>query len=214
MCGMFATVTVDSSIELPHFPEEIERENAGWQSKQGLDVYSGPYRVTSDGRLEKKRESYRDKTVEEKQAEAEKWGCDSWKEYVQLYEEKDGPLCPDELDWDKEEDGYEDSPPSIGPSEQVIDEVWWGDQSFHGTFEIHEILKRDPTSVEELAAPDGGTIERPSEYALDVFLEYELYFTEGDLTDVVFMGERYCSDEPVESALEKIEEWREWKEGE
>jgi len=50
--GMFATVYVDESIDLPHFPEELESD-CSWQSKQGLDVYDGPYRITADGRLEK-----------------------------------------------------------------------------------------------------------------------------------------------------------------
>lgn len=212
--GMFATVRIDNSIELPHFPEELDRDKMGWQSKQGLDVYGGPYRVTGDGRLEKRQTSYRDKTDDEKRREAEKWGCDSWEEYIQLYEESDESMWPDELDWDEDEDGYGDTPPTISPREQTVDEEWWGDQSFHGTFEVHEVIRRDPISYNVMEDPvSGEEVKRPEEYALDVFVEYELRFNRGDLTDVVFMGERGCrTDDPIGDALDKIEEWRDWKE--
>jgi hypothetical protein len=209
---MFASVTIDNSIELPYFPEELDRDKMGWQSKRGLDVYGGPYRVTSDGRLEKKQTSYRDKTDGEKQAEAEKWGCDSWDEYVQLYEESDSGLTfPDELDWDEDENGYGDTPPIWRP-EQTVDEEWWGDQSFHGTFEVHEVIKRDPISYNVMEDPvSGEEVKRPEEHALDTFFEYELRFKKGDLTDVVFMGERHCRDDPIGDALDAIEEWRDWR---
>jgi hypothetical protein len=157
--------------------------------------------------LEKRQTSYRDKTDEEKQAEAEKWGCDSWDEYVQLYEESDSGLTfPDELDWDEDEDGYEDTPPSLSPSEQIFDEQWWADLSFHGTFEIHEYVRRDPIEWKTI-----GEVERPEEYALELFIEYELHYNQGDLTDISFMGEHHCSDNPVDDALDKIKAWRQWR---
>jgi hypothetical protein len=189
---MFAKVQIDNEIELPHFPEEIDRDDMAWQSKQGLDVYSGPYRITADGRCEKKRFSSRDKTDEEKQAEAERWGFDSWEEMEQVYDEDDSDsIYPNGVDYDLDEDGYEETPP-LFLSEQTTDEEWWADISYHGTFEFHQLIKRD--------------------HALEVFLEYEARFDKGDLTDVVFMGERHTNtDDPIGKALDKIEEWREWK---
>ena len=212
--GMFATIRVDNEIELPHFPEEIDRDDMAWQSKQGLDVYSGPYRITAEGRLEQKKVSHRDKTDEEKAEEAAKWGFDSWDEIKQVYDEADGMLYPDEIEYDADENGYEDSPP-LSLSERTTDETWWADISHHGTFEFHQPIREDPTTFKEVEkATTGETIERPDEYALNVFIEYEARFRKGDLTDLVFMGTRGHTsiDDPIGHALEQIEEWREWKE--
>ena len=208
--GMFAEIRVDNEIELPHFPEEIDRDDMSWQSKQGLNVYDGPYRITADGRLEQKKVSHRDKTDEEKAEEAAKWGFDSWENMKRVYEESKDGIYPDEVDYDPDED--EDHPPIV-PKEQTTDETWWADISHHGTFEFHKSLRRNPTEFKELETPTTGTIERPTDYALEVFLEYEARFRQGDLTDLVFMGERHTSvDDPIGEALDKIEEWREWKE--
>jgi hypothetical protein len=211
--GMYAVVYVDDDIDLPHFPQGVELDRA-WQSKRGLDVYDGPYRITRDGRLEKKRQSYRDKTDEEKRAEAEKWGYGSWDEYVQAYEEagRGIPQRPDYIDWDAEEDGYEDAPPSINPRESTLDEEWWDDQCFHGTFEFHSSVREDPVSYEMFERLGGEMVKRPDEYALDVFIEYEARFREGDLEEVMFMGSRgLADDDPIEHALEQIKEWRKWR---
>ena len=213
MCAMFATIRVDNEIDLPHFPEEIDRDEMSWQSKQGLDVYGGPYRITAEGRLEQKKVSCREKTDEEKAEEAAKWGFDSWDEMVQAYDAaNDSMLYPAEINYNAEEDGYEDAPPVI-LSESTTDETWWADISHHGTFEFHQAIRRDATEYEELKNyTTGKTIERPSEYMLDVFLEYEARFRHGDLTDIMFMGERDMGvDDPISEALHKIEEWREWK---
>ncbi len=209
--SIFAVVTVSNEIELPHFPEEIDRDDLQWQSKEGIDRYGGPYRITADGRLEKKKTSYREKTDEEKQAEAETWGFDSWEEMKRAYDEvDDGSLFPESIDYDRDEDGYEDHPPTY-LTEETTDETWWADHNMHGTFEFHQIIRRDPTDHEELEITS-ETIERPSDYALDVFLEYEARFDKGDLSEIVFMGERHTSgSDSVQSALDKIEDWREWK---
>lgn len=209
--GIFATVFVDETIELPHFPEEIERGQS-WQSKRGIDQYGGPYRITAEGRLEEKQYRHREKTADEKQSEAEKWGCDSWEEYVHVYEEADNIAFPEELDWDKEEDGYDDSPPTMKPSEEIVEEEYWSDCNKHGSFEFHEILKRDPQSTEEISL-DETTIERDTDYKLDVFIEYEARFTNGALDEIVFMGSRgFGDDDPIDHALEQIEDWRDWRE--
>lgn len=215
--GMFCKVTVDNSIELPHFPDEIDREGMTWQSKRGLDVYGGPYRITEDGRLERKEESYRDKTDEEKQAEAEKWGFDSWEEYCQSYDEadiNDEGMVPDAVDGEITFDDDTENPPTLTPRERTLEETWWADHNQHGTFEFHQVLKRDPVEFETVTGPNGEeTIERPAEHALDVFLEYEARFDKGDLQRIVFMGTRQgYEDDPIGHALDKIEEWQEWKE--
>lgn len=207
--GMFARVMVNNSVELPYFPVEIDRDELRWQSKQGLDVYGGPYRIIADGRLEQKKQSYREKTEVEKQAEAEKWGFDSWEEYCHAYDENDDVLIPDEVGWSENEHGYDDYPPTLYPEEQVLDEEWWGDYNMHGTFEFHQYFRRDPTEWETI-----GDVEKPANHALEVFMEYEARFTKGELDEIVFMGERGFNDndgDPVEEALNAIQEWREWR---
>lgn len=209
MCGMFATVYVDESIVLPHFPEELNRERA-WQSKQGLNVSDVPYRITAAGRLEKKEQTYREKTDEEKQAEAEKWGYDSWGEYVQAYKEVEDSPFPEGIDLDTGEDEGEDTPPILFPREQTLNEQWWADQSFHGTFEFHGLLKENPISYETFKNASGETVKSPDEYALEVYVEYEARFSKGNLQEILFMGSRgFGVDDPIEHALEQIEQWRE-----
>lgn len=206
--GLFASVFVNESIDLPHFPEEIDRSDMIWQSKQGLDVYSGPYRITKDHRLERKEREYREKTAEEKLEEATKWGFDSWVEYISAYENHDGGGPPDEIEYDEENE----RPPFLRPDKTTLDNEWWADHNMHGTFEFHEIIRRDPIEWEQLENPlNGDTIERPSEYALDVYLQYEAHFHQGELTGFTFMGDRWKDGvDGVEHALNQIEQWRDW----
>jgi len=217
--GQFASIRVSNEIDLPHFPTEVDRNEMGWQSKQGLDVYGGPYRITSDARLEQEQITRREKTDEEKQREAEKWGFDSWSEYREAYENhnlgsEDAGLYPPEVDYNPDESKSDDDrPPVFSVSKKTVDEVWWSDMSFHGTFEFHDILRRDPISYEAFTDDSGNVIhEKPEEYALDVYLQYEARFTRGTLDKIVFIGERMTDlDDPQEAALKKIEEWKEWK---
>lgn len=216
---MFCSVTVSNEVQLPHFPDEVDRNEMSWQSKQGLDVYGGPYRITADGRLEQEQKTRREKTDEEKQREAEKWGFDSWSEYRDAYENhnvgnEDAGMYPPEVDYNPDESNPDDDrPPAFCVSKEIVDEVFWEDISFHGTFEFHNILRRDPISYETFTDDNGDVIhEKPEEYALDVFLQYEARFTRGSLDKIVFIGERMsASNDPREAALEKIEEWREWR---
>jgi hypothetical protein len=211
---MYSTVRVSDEINLPHFPDEIDRSDIRWQSKRGLDVYGDPYFITADGRLEQKQKTWREKTDEEKMQEAKKWGFDSWGEYVAAYDAhavNDDGIYPDAVEWDEDEDGYDERPPTVRPKDDTIDEVWWGDQSYHGTFEFHHLLRRDPVEYEEMVTLDGETVESPSEHALDVYLEYEARFTKGDLDGIVFIGDRFAESDPVQTALHEIEKWREWR---
>jgi hypothetical protein len=207
---MFTTVEVPQEVELPHWPDEL-KQPVSWQSKRGLDRYSGPYRITEDGRLEKRQVTHREKTDEEKQAEAKKWGYNSWQAYYDAYEELDGDLYPYRV---KMTDTVLDESPPTVPGEQTVDEEWWGDCSMHGTFEFHQYIKRDPQDVEVIESPidSGEPYEHPTDYKLEVYLQYEAQFTRGDLDKIVFQGERgfHEGDDPVESAKEKLNEWREW----
>lgn len=202
---MYAIVYIEDEVELPHFPRKIDKEDIQWQSKKGLDVYDGGlYRITNEGRLEKKQKSRREKTEEEKQAEAEKWGFPSWEKYVEAYNNVENDLIPSEIDYEINSD--EDSPPVISPSESTVDEVWWSDQNMHGTFEFHKSIKKDPIEYEEVVSLGGERSRKPSEYALEVYIQYEARFTRGDLDEIVFMGER-MSDDSIEETASKLREW-------
>lgn len=205
--GMFATIHIDNSIGLPYLPNEINRDSITWQSKQGIDRYGGPYRITADGRLETKQISKRDKTDNEKQIEAEKWGYDSWEDYTDAYESKDG-MYPEDINQHDDE-----SPPTF-PSPTTTDEVWWEDIEYDGIFEFHGSIMEDPIEWEEIRHPtdEEKTHQRPTEYAFKVFYQYEARFTDGDLDEIVCLGKRGGgSDNSIESIQNDIEEWREWK---
>lgn len=202
--SMFARVDIDNSIELPHFPDRIDRDGMSWQSKQGLDRYGLPYRVTAEGRLEQKQEEYRDKTDEEKQTEAEKWGFNSWDEYTTAYEENEEDLYPDAVDTESN-----DEHPPFMPSEKILENTFWHDINHHGTFEIHQIIRENPQDTETVAGAEimeGEGFERPCDYELDVFLSYEITFDRGDLQEIKFMGER-MSDRSLDETIEMLEEF-------
>lgn len=196
--GMFARVDIHNSIELPHFPDRVDREGMSWQSKQGLDRYGLPYRVTEDRRLEQKQEEYREKTDEEKQSEAEKWGFDSWEEYNNSYEESEG-LYPESIDRDE----YDEEPP-VSPREKTLDNEFWHDINHHGTFEMHQHIRANPQSTEPFI--EGADYEIPSDYELDVFLSYEVTFNRGDLKNIKFIGER-INDRDLDETIELLEEF-------
>lgn len=202
---MFATIYVDNSVELPYLPNEIDRDSLTWQSKQGVNRYEGPYRISADGQLEKKQFSNRDKTAEEKQAEAEKWGYDSWQAYTEAYESADS-MYPDDI---KERD---ETPP-VFPSEKVTDETWWENIDYTGTVEFHGIVTEDPIEWEEVPHPTDKTKDskRATEYAFKVFYQYEAHFENGELDELVCLGKRGSGNNSVEEIQNDIEEWREWK---
>jgi hypothetical protein len=203
--SLFATVEVDNSIELPHFPNSIDRDEMTWQTKSnGLQYQSMRYRVDADGHFLRKEKEYREKTDEEKLEEAQQWGYNSWDEYATAYEEKDDSeyLHPESIDY---EIGDDESPPVGMPKNDTIDEVFWVDHSPHGSIEIHQSIRENPTHYIEMEGPD-GTVERPDEWELDVLLSYELRYSRGELDETVFMGERF-SDRSVEDVIADLEEW-------
>lgn len=196
--GMFATVFVSSGIDLPYMPSSVDYEEMSWQSKQGLDVYSGPYRITEEGRLERKEKSAREKTYEEKDEEAKRWGFESWEDYTSAYEDYDGGLVPESVDY---EEGKE-HPPTVYPSETTVDEIWWADHNMHGTFEFHRMMERNPTKRDEMLENNENT---SLESSSNLYVQYEARFTKGDLDDIVLVGER-GSDETLEETIKKIKE--------
>jgi len=162
--GVFDTVTVEQGVD---WPDEcpIEPDEPAWQSKQIGAPSSKRYKITSDGRLLRKEYTYREKTGEEKQTEAEKWGFASWDSYVECYEESDGLTVPEAVDWDREADGYEDFPPATLPREETVDEVWWADHNMHGSFEFHH------------SAGSG-----------EPYYSLEARFTKGELDEIVLLN--------------------------
>lgn len=198
MMGLYATVYVDSDVDLPHFPRDVDREGFGWMSKQGLNPYSGPYRITSEGRLEKEQTTRREKTEQEKQEEASKWGFESWDEYVDAYEDmKEGNMLPEAIDVDK----HDEYPPTFFPREKTEDETWWSDCNMHGTFEFHKRVE-----IEDDFKRVVFTDEEPEE--LDLYLQYEARYTKGSLNDIVFIGER-ASERSRQETIDIIENWNE-----
>lgn len=205
--GLFATVEIEEGVDLPHWPASLDRSEIWWQSKQGLDVYAeGNYRITEDGRLEHKKYSYREKTDEEKHAEAAKWGYDSWEEYTSAYNKMpSGEILPDDIDGDEDADGeFEDSPPTLFPEEQILDDSYWSDEDYHGTIEFHASIRQNPTEYEEFEKLSGEVVERPSEWELNIFVAYEARFTKGELDEIVLVGRH--KDDP-EDIIERLEEW-------
>lgn len=181
--GMFDTIKISEDVELPHFPESLDKTNIDWQSKRGLSAIGDTYRITSDGRLERKERDRREKTTAEKQAEAAKWGYKSWDKYVEAYDyiHETGSMYPEEIDYDPDEDGYEDMPPTFRPSESKVASTYWADHDMHGSFEFHSYINEDR----------------------EVFPMYEARFFKGDLEDIVLLGGR--GEDSLEETIEKME---------
>lgn len=201
--GMYDNVSLEEDVSLPYFPESLDKTELNWQSKS-FERALAQYKLTEDGRLLKEEERHRAKTDEEKQAEANKWGFDSWDAYTTEYDEMDDystQFYPDSIE--VAEDEAEESPPSFHPSEQVLEDTYWADQNYHGSFEFYASIREDPVSYEEFSTLDGETVERPDEWELDILLSYEARFTEGELQNIVLVG-RHNSREDVR---QQLEEW-------
>lgn len=215
--GLFDNVRVEEGVDLPHLPDSIDATEIGWQTKSFSNMMD-TYKITADGRLTLKEQSYRDKTDEEKQAEAEKWGFDSWEAYTAVYDEYDvneEGLVPDAVEGELtfDEDGDNDNPPTLLTREQILHDEWWADQNMHGSFQFYSSLKRDPIEYETredlegevMTDDDGEPVEFPSAYALDVFVAYEARFTEGELDEIILVS-RHDDREEVIEQLEEYDE--------
>jgi len=186
--GLFARVTIDDSINLPHYPNHLERGHT-WQSK--TDALDGlvSYCVDDRGRLVRETQHKRQKTEEEKRKEAQKWGYDSWDEYVTAYDESDD-MWPDDIDY---EEGDVERPPAVRPSEQTVHETTWEDTHMHGEVEVYRAVDKW-----QGANPDHDDF--PS-----TLLQYTLWFQQGKLQDVIIGGRGVGR----EAMLDRIREWEE-----
>lgn len=175
---MFDTVLVADEISLPHFPEKLDKSDIWWQTKSIGRPDGSTYRITTDGRLERKESDYREKTDEEKAAEAEEYGFDSWEEMSEWADEK--------RDSGEATDVIEKFDDMLAPRKHTLEEEYWVDHNMHGSFEFH------------------GSFHKVED-APDFFFSYEARFDRGDLEDVVLLGERGGSG--PEEFIEKIDEW-------
>jgi hypothetical protein len=123
--GLYDTLVVEDAVELPKFPEDRSPTEVEWQTKDIGHPSMRTFKLTASGRLLRKEQDMREKTAEEKQAEAEEHGFDSWEEYVSFCE-----------DADREEQLSRGLGFGILNEQTVADEFWL-DHNMHGTFEFH-----------------------------------------------------------------------------
>jgi len=123
--GVFDTVVVESGIVLPKFPPDRNGGEVQWQTKDIARPSMRRFKLTEDGRLLREETELREKTPDEKRAEAEEHGFDSWDEFVAFCDDTDTEgllsrgLSPTE------------------PRQQTVDEEFWADHNMHGSFEFH-----------------------------------------------------------------------------
>jgi len=123
--GLYDTLTLEDGVELPKFPPNRSPSEVEWQTKDIGYPYMQTYKVTTSGRLLRLEQDRREKTTEEKRAEAAEHGFGSWDEYVSFCEDAE----PQELLGQ----GL-----GIGtPNERTVADEFWLDHSMHGTFEFH-----------------------------------------------------------------------------
>ncbi|GGN23614.1 hypothetical protein [Halarchaeum nitratireducens] len=123
--GMYDPLVVEDEIDLPKFPADRRPSEIEWQTKDIGYPAGQQYKLTTDGRLLRHEEEFREKTESEKRAEAESHGFDSWADYV--------AFCEDATLSDCLERGL--SP--AAPRTQTVAEEFWLDHNMHGTFEFH-----------------------------------------------------------------------------
>ena len=123
--GMYDDVLVAAGVRLPRFPADASPSDIGWQTKSIGQPAMRAYKLTADGRLLRRERDFREKTPEEKQAEAADHGFESWDKYVSFCEDAD----PD----DRIQHG-------IGlraPDPRTVEAELWLDHNMHGSFEFH-----------------------------------------------------------------------------
>lgn len=110
--GLYDDLIIDDSVTLPEFTGD--RAAIDWQTKTIGRPYMRTFKITADGRLLRKEQSFRELTAAELDDKARERGHDSWSAWEDA--ETFGPL----------------------PSwKQTVDEEWWVDHHQHGTFEFH-----------------------------------------------------------------------------
>lgn len=165
--GLYDNLIIDDEIDLPEFEEDTL--DLGWQTKDIQRPIMQTFRLTKRGRLMRKEKTFRPKTDEEKQEEAEERGFDSWDEMVQIYEEvledSEQPIM------DLSDAGFD----GFGsPDEQQVDEIFWLDHNMHGSFEFHT-------------------------HTDDYWYSYEAWFEDGELQKIILMKKEESDAGGIES---------------
>lgn len=141
--GLYDTIHIESGVDLPELPDSIDQTAVRWQTKDlGRDMHE--YRLSADGELQSEQRTYRMKTDEEQQAEAEQWGFNSWDAYIDAYDSHDAGdgLYPDAVQEYVSFENNEPLPPSFRPTRQTLDESWWETHPFTGTLTFYKSFKR------------------------------------------------------------------------
>lgn len=125
LMGLYDDLLVVDGVELPKFPRERSPTEIEWQTKQIGRPAMQQYKLTSAGRLLRHEQEYREKTPEEKHAEATEHGFDSWDAYVSFCEGADA------------HDLVQRGIGVGGPDEQTVEEEFWVDHNMHGSFKFH-----------------------------------------------------------------------------
>lgn len=166
--GVFNTIKLDSSVSLPYWPDtEYPVEDIEWQSKN-LDAPAlETYKITDAGELCKKRLDRREATTEEANDIAQRvtgGEVETWEEWEAMWADRDMSIP-----WVKE----------------VVDDEWWEDVEYDGSFTFYTSLHK-------------------FEDAPDMIAEYEAIFTDGKLESINFVGGRVTDRE---RAIELMESW-------
>lgn len=120
--GLYDTVHIEATVELPQFPAELDQTELHWQSKDIGHPAMQEYKLTADGTLLRVEREYRNKTAEEKRTEATEHGFESWADYVKTAKETD----PQER--------LADDLPFPFPKEQTLQNEVWVNHNQHGSF--------------------------------------------------------------------------------
>lgn len=123
--SLYDTVVVEGDVELPKFPRDRRPPEIDWQTKEISRPSMQAFKLTASGRLLRREREMREKTAEEKRAEAEEHDFESWDAYVSFCEDAD----PQE----RLARGL-----GVGvPDERTVAEEFWVDHNMHGSFEFH-----------------------------------------------------------------------------
>lgn len=128
--GIYDTIQIEPGVDLPHLPDACTPSEMEWQTKDIRHPSMDTYKLTADGRLLRREPIHREKTTEEKQAEAADHGFDSWDAYTQTVRDSDPKTLIDE--------GL-----PLTVAEQTTEDVWWADHNMHGSFEFYAGKQHD-----------------------------------------------------------------------
>jgi hypothetical protein len=121
--GIYDHVRLEDGVVLPAFPERLDAQGLGWQTKDIRYPGMRTFKITADGRLLRRELDRREKTDEEKQTEAAEHGFDTWESYREAV--RSGDLGTN----------FERGLP-VTLSEEVVESEWWADHNQHGSFEF------------------------------------------------------------------------------